>query len=169
MNLDRLKKQLIIDEGKKLTAYKDTLGYWTVGIGHLLTKKDPELMQLEIALKRNPKSTLTISEERCDYFFKNDYEAALKGCKNVWSNFDNFLDEVQEICANMMFNLGQPKIQKLFPSFVKAIAACDYKRAALEMKFNIGLKPDQGECDWYLQTKDRAKRLVSRMEALAKA
>ncbi|MBP7710783.1 MAG: hypothetical protein KA100_06930 [Rickettsiales bacterium] len=169
MNLERLKKQLIIDEGKKLQAYKDTLGFWTVGIGHLLTEKDCELMQLKIALKTNPKATLTISEARCDQLFKNDVEIVLKSCKKIWSNFDNFLDEVQEICANMVFNLGETKIRKLFPSFAKAVAACDYKRAALEMKFNDGLKPEKGNCDWYLQTKDRAKRLVARMEALAKA
>ena len=30
---------LQIDEGLKLSIYKDTEGYWTVGIGHLLTKK----------------------------------------------------------------------------------------------------------------------------------
>lgn len=167
MNLERLKKQLIIDEGCKLQVYKDSLGFWTVGIGHLLTKKDPELMQLEIYLKQNPKTTMTISQERCDQLFKSDLEVVTKSCKNVWSNFDNFPDEVQEICANMMFNLGETKIKKLFPSFVKAVSTSDYKRAALEMTYNNGLKPESGFCDWYLQTKSRAKRLVARMEALA--
>ncbi|WP_373559966.1 glycoside hydrolase family protein, partial [Klebsiella pneumoniae] len=30
---------LRFDEGEKLQVYKDTEGYWTVGIGHLLTKE----------------------------------------------------------------------------------------------------------------------------------
>jgi lysozyme len=167
MNLERLKKQLIIDEGCKLQVYRDSLGFWTVGIGHLLTKKDPELMQLELSLERNPKSTMTISQARCDELFKNDIDVVVKSCKKIWSNFDNFLDEVQEICANMVFNLGETKIRKLFPSFVDAVTRSDYKRAALEMQFNNGLKPESGHCAWYLQTKGRAKRLVARMEALS--
>jgi len=168
MNLERLKKQLIIDEGCRLQVYVDSLGFPTVGIGHLLTKKDPELMQWQLNIKENPKSILSISEARCNELFKNDVEIVVKSCKKIWSNFDKFLDDIQEICANMIFNLGETKMIKLFPSFVKAIAASDYKRAALEMKFNNGLKPELGNCDWYLQTKDRAKRLVARMETIAK-
>ena len=33
-----LYEMLRFDEGEKLQVYKDTEGYWTVGIGHLLTK-----------------------------------------------------------------------------------------------------------------------------------
>ena len=31
-----LTKQLLIDEGEKLSAYQDSLGYWTIGVGHLI-------------------------------------------------------------------------------------------------------------------------------------
>lgn len=36
MNLDRLKQDLLRDEGLRLVSYKDTLGFWTIGVGHLL-------------------------------------------------------------------------------------------------------------------------------------
>ena len=42
MNLDTLRKQLEIDEGVKHDIYLDHLGYPTFGIGHLITKADPE-------------------------------------------------------------------------------------------------------------------------------
>ncbi|NBV06676.1 MAG: hypothetical protein EBS06_05510 [Proteobacteria bacterium] len=167
MILENLKKQLIIDENCKLEIYLDDKGLPTVGIGHLLTKKDPEFMQWQVGIKANPKFVLKITQKRCDELFAKDIESVIHDCKFIWPDFDSFLEEVQEIIANMVFNLGQPKLSKLFPSFIQAIKDRNYKRAALEMKYNNGLKPEQGLCDWYVQTKDRAKRLVNRMETLA--
>ena len=37
-----MRDQLKIDEGVKNYIYKDSLGYPTFGIGHLITSKDPE-------------------------------------------------------------------------------------------------------------------------------
>lgn len=33
-----LNAMLRYDEGEKLTMYKDTEGYFTIGVGHLITK-----------------------------------------------------------------------------------------------------------------------------------
>ena len=38
--IEKLKEDLIRDEGKKLDVYHDHLGYKTVGIGHLILKDD---------------------------------------------------------------------------------------------------------------------------------
>ena len=38
----RLKEEIIADEGVVLKVYRDHLGYFTVGIGHLITPKDEE-------------------------------------------------------------------------------------------------------------------------------
>ena len=40
MNIERLQKQLEIDEGVKYEVYLDHLGLPTCGIGHLLTKEE---------------------------------------------------------------------------------------------------------------------------------
>ena len=42
MNVDRVRKQLEIDEGVVYEIYSDHLGYPTFGIGHLVKKDDPE-------------------------------------------------------------------------------------------------------------------------------
>ena len=42
MNIERLQKQLEIDEGVVYKIYEDHLGYATFGIGHLITKDDLE-------------------------------------------------------------------------------------------------------------------------------
>ena len=42
MDIDKLRKQLEIDEGVLHEIYLDHLGYSTFGIGHLVTDNDPE-------------------------------------------------------------------------------------------------------------------------------
>ena len=42
MNIDKLRRQLEIDEGVKYEVYLDHLKLKTFGIGHLVLDKDPE-------------------------------------------------------------------------------------------------------------------------------
>ena len=94
-------EQLQIDEGVMYEIYRDHLGYLTFGVGHLITKSDPEY--------GFPVGT-TISEERVAQAFEADLDIALRECGmlygHMWSCFPG---EVKEILVNMMFNLGRPK------------------------------------------------------------
>lgn len=48
-----LNAMLRYDEGEKLTMYKDTEGYFTIGVGHLITKnpsRDYALKELDKAV-----------------------------------------------------------------------------------------------------------------------
>ena len=42
MDLEKLRKQLEIDEGVEYKIYKDHLGYLTFGVGHLVLEFDSE-------------------------------------------------------------------------------------------------------------------------------
>lgn len=153
MNLEALKKQLIIDEGCKLDVYLDHLGNPTFGIGHLLTTKDPELMQW----KHLPKGgKMRVSQETVDKAFEKDVAEVCRNCRQVFDDFDELPEEVQQIIANMMFNLGLVRFRK-FTNLIAAIQAKNFKKAAQEMK----------NSKWYEDTKDRAKRLVARMDKFA--
>lgn len=152
MNIEKLKKQLIIDEGVKYEIYFDHLGYATFGIGHLITKQDPEYYLIEQAKK----GKVSISKERVDEVFEKDIKIVLDDCKKLFEYFDEYLDEVKQIIANMMFNLGLTRLSK-FKNFCKAIRERNYKKASLEMI----------DSAWYRQVPNRAKRLVKRMESLA--
>ena len=150
MNLERLKQQLIIDEGVKYRVYLDSKGLPTFGVGHLLTEKDPEWF----AYKNLPKGgTLTVSKERVEQCLEKDIDIACKDCKKVFPDFAVHPSEVQEIVANMMFNLGFPRFTK-FINLIAQINDDNYKLAAREMKNSA----------WYNQVGDRAKRLVARMD-----
>jgi len=146
--LEKLKKELEKDEGVVYAIYFDHLGYATLGIGHLITKNDPEYYLIEQAKK----GKVTISKERVDEAFKQDIKKVLDDCRKVFADFDLFVEELKLIIANMMFNLGLTRFFK-FKKFIKAIKDKNYEEAAREMANSA----------WYLQVPNRAKRLRTRI------
>lgn len=89
-NVDKLESRLIAKEGKKESAYQDSKGYWSIGIGHL------------IDARKNGK----LSEDSIKFIFNED---VVEKCQQL----DNYLpwwrdlDEVrQRIMAELCFNLG---------------------------------------------------------------
>jgi len=147
MNIEQLRKQLEIDEGVKYEIYNDHLGYATFGIGHLVLESDPEHGQ-EIGTE--------VSEERVIEAFEKDVQTVLDECKVLYEDFDDLPEEVQQIIANMMFNMGRPRLSK-FKGMKAGVDARDWDRAADEMV-------DSG---WYRQVTNRADRLVQRMRAVS--
>ena len=103
MDTEKLRKQLEIDEGVKYEIYNDHLGYPTFGIGHLVIPSDIEY----------GKGVGTrISEERVRECFNKDVESVLRDCKLLYEDFYELPEEVQQIVANMMFNMGYGRLSK---------------------------------------------------------
>jgi len=148
MNIDQLQKELKRDEGCVNAIYLDHLNLPTCGIGHLITEWDEEYNQ--------PVGTV-ISDDRVDELFKKDIEVTLEECEILYPNFNNLPEEAQLILANMMFNMGRPRLSK-FKKMNKAIAEGDYLEASLQME----------DSRWYKQVTNRAERLVQRMALLQK-
>ena len=90
MDKDKLRPQLIRHEGEKFSAYQDSLGYWTIGVGRL------------IDARKGGK----ISHEEAMILLDNDIE---EKCKELdahlpwWKNLD---DVRQRVLVNMCFNMG---------------------------------------------------------------
>ena len=101
MNIDTLKDELIADEGVKYEIYLDHLGYKTFGIGHLCRAKDPE-NDMEVGTE--------VSKERVDECFAEDIEKVIDDCTILYDDFYILPEEAQLIIANMMFNLGRPRL-----------------------------------------------------------
>jgi lysozyme len=149
MNRKQLFRQLRIDEGVRYEIYQDHLGYLTFGVGHLITDSDPE----------SGKSIGTrVSEERVIDALKQDVDNAIWDCDVVFgvSKFRELPGPVQEVVVNMMFNLGRPR----FSQFVKFIAALN------ERNWNKAAKEGRDSL-WYHQVKNRAERLMSRLENIS--
>jgi|TARA_R110002020_G_scaffold20151_3_gene69008 lysozyme len=147
MNINQLREEIAVDEGVKLKSYHDHLGLKTVGIGHLCREGEPEYEE--------PLGTY-ISEERCNELFKEDIEITILECHKLYENFDDLPEEAQRIIANMMFNMGRPRLSK-FKGMKAGVDDEDWNRAADEMV----------DSRWYKQVPNRAKRLVERMREIA--
>ena len=147
MNIDRLRKQLEIDEGCKHEIYLDHLGLPTFGIGHLIIDSDPEATK-DVG---DP-----VSDDRVKECFDKDVESVISDCKRLYDDFDELPDEAQEIIANMMFNMGLTRLSK-FKGMKAGVDARDWNKAADEMV----------DSKWYRQVTNRAERLVKRMRSLA--
>ena len=147
MNIENLRKELELDEGVKYEIYNDHLGYATFGIGHLVIDSDPEHGQ-EIGT--------AVSKDRVIEAFNNDVQIVLSDCERLYNDFNVLPEEVQLIIANMMFNMGRPRLSK-FKGMKAGVDAKDWNKAADEMI----------DSAWYRQVPNRAGRLVKRMRALA--
>ena len=147
MNIEQLRKELEVDEGVKYEIYNDHLGYATFGIGHLVIDSDPEHGQ-EIGT--------SVSEDRVIEAFDSDVQIVLADCERLYNDFNVLPEEVQLIIANMMFNMGRPRLSK-FKGMKAGVDAQDWNKAADEMI----------DSAWYRQVPNRAGRLVKRMRALA--
>ena len=143
MNIDQLREELKIDEGVKYEIYLDHLGLPTFGIGHLVVEGDPEYGEAV---------GTPVSESRVNECFDKDVEIMLGECRKLYDDFDDLPEEAQLIIANMMFNMGRPRLSK-FIGMKRGVDDRDWNAAADEMV----------DSRWYRQVTNRADRLVERM------
>ena len=146
MNIEQLREDLKRDEGCVYSVYLDHLNLPTIGIGHLVTEWDEEYGK--------PVGT-TVSEDRVNELFDKDVQVTIEECEQLFGNFQDLPEEVQQILANMMFNLGRPRLSK-FRRLCKAVAERDWQEAAVQME----------DSKWHKQVPNRANRLIERMKAV---
>ena len=146
MNIEQLKETLKVDEGVVYEIYNDHLGYPTFGIGHLVLESDPE---------HGAEVGTPVSEDRVDECFEKDVETVIEDCKKLHDGWDGYPEEVKQIVANMMFNMGLTRLSK-FKRHNAALQSGDWKEAAKEGR----------DSRWYKQVTNRAERLMSRLEAV---
>ena len=147
MNIEQLREQLEVDEGCVYEIYNDHLGYATFGIGHLVTESDPEQGQ---------SLGTPVSSDRVAETFESDIEKVLRDCDIIYEDFADLPEEAQQVIANVMFNMGRPRLSG-FKGMKRGVDSRDWNAAADEMV----------DSAWYRQVTNRADRLVERMRALA--
>ena len=112
MNLDKMKADLIRDEGVRLKPYKDTVGKLTIGVGRNL-------------------DDVGISRDEADFLLMHDIDNAMRDMIRNIPWFAVLPEDVQCGLGNMVFNLGWPRLSK-FKRMLSALEARDYHRAAEE-------------------------------------
>ena len=127
-------------EGVRDRPYKDTLGNWTVGIGHYIGKELPEAMNRRFTRKE------------IDQLFVEDYFSHKKDAEKV-PGYERLDDKGRTVLIDLMYNIGLTTFNK-FKKMKAAIAAGDTQTAAAEMK----------DSRWYTQTGNRSRALVAMMQ-----
>lgn len=145
---------LRIDEGCKLELYKDTEGFWTIGIGQLITKNPSyNVARDELDRLMGRVCNGRITQQEAENLFNSSVEKARKGIlgnatlKPVY----DVLDEVRR-CAliNMVFQMGVTGVAG-FPKGMRLLKARQWDQAAVEL----------ADSRWYKQTPNRAKRVIA--------
>ncbi|MEG6298207.1 glycoside hydrolase family protein [Enterobacter hormaechei] len=143
---------IIYDEGEKLTIYKDTEGYWTIGVGHLLTKspsKDEAIRQLDKLVGTGHYGYINKQESR--KILEIDINQTIKQIgRTELINVYTSLDIIRRTAlVNMCFQLGVQGVLQ-FKKMIQHINAREYEKAADEAL----------NSKWARQTPNRAKRVT---------
>jgi len=110
MTYDRgaLKARLRLEEGEVLHAYQDSLGWWTIGVGHLIDGRKGGSIPPEVS----------------DALLERDlarFEALLDGGIPWWRQLD---DVRQQVVMDLTFNMGwAPGVAGGFDDFTNTLAA----------------------------------------------
>lgn len=145
MDYIKLRNELIRDEGLRYTAYKDTNGYYTIGIGHLLGTF-PRM------------TTITLSEVYALY--RSDVDTALAIVKQLFITFDSLDDVRQRALVNMVFNRGSRRMSTS-TTITPAIKIASQSNNAEDWK-KVKLAINKSE--WASQVGVRASRLANMLE-----
>lgn len=150
-------RQLITeDEGRRKTAYQDSRGIWTAGVGRCLERVP--FSQDELALiKQNdasrigqPWSEWSFSDDEIDLMLDNDITRAERGLRTMLPWFGG-LDEVRQAgLIDMAFNLGVDGVAK-FRKMLDHLKFGEWLMAANEAL----------NSNWEIQVGKRALRIAT--------
>jgi len=127
-----LADQLRAEEGERASAYQDSLGYWTIGVGRLIdARKGGRLRPNEIDVML----TNDIEEKTGEVLAAFPWAAGLDSVR-------------QAVLIGMAFQMGVHGLAS-FTSMLKAAQAGDWTKAADQMMTSL----------WAKQTPHRAQRL----------
>ena len=142
MNIELCKEQIKRHEGEVLNIYEDSLGYKTLGVGHLCKPQDPEY---DWAVGTS------VSQEVVDMYYKDDFVTHLAEAIHIFGSeegFYNLPEDIQHVLVNMCFNLGGTRLSK-FKNMIKACREHNWKEMAVQME----------DSKWYGQVGRRSKEL----------
>src|SRR5690625_1191680 len=150
LNLSRVMRMLSVEEGRRNKPYKDSLGYLTVGVGHLIDPRKggslPDYAQVE--LDRNG----MLEEATIDRLLEDDVMNAVDPLDRTLPETKS-LDEVRNtVLLDMTFQMGIGGLLG-FKNNLRHVREGNYVQAADNMSQSL----------WYRQTPNRAERRINEM------
>jgi len=105
-------------EGVRAHLYRDSLGFWTVGVGHMVDVRKGGWWDDDIAARLN-KNGFSLSPQVIDAYLRDDLASAERDVQELITAKDRLNDARYAALVSMAFNLGASG----FASFTKARAA----------------------------------------------
>jgi lysozyme len=141
VNYEQLERDLIRDEGLKLKPYKDSVGVWTIGVGHNTQARPlPEGMLVNGAITETDAKRLLEQDIM-------EHVAAL--CQALpW--YERLDEPRQRALCNMCFNLGITGLLG-FKNTLALLERGEYEKAAANLAMS----------KWAKQVGPRATRIIA--------
>ena len=136
MGYYNLKKRIKFNEGFSSKPYKDQLGYFTIGYGHLILSHE------KILLKKQ------INKKELEEIFEKDFKKALNNFNSKLKFLTSNKKEA-ELLIEMIFQLGIKNCLN-FKNLIKNMRKSNKYLVCFEMMDSL----------WYKQTPHRVKTLI---------
>jgi lysozyme len=137
MNVVALREQLERHEGRRRSAYRDHLGYLTIGVGRLIDERRGG----------------GLSDDEIDYLLDNDIRRVIVGLAAHIPFWNHLSDAQQQALCNMAFQLGINGVMN-FRRMLTALERGDGRAAHLEAL----------NSNWAKQTPMRAAEVAALLE-----
>ena len=137
--MEEVKQRIKEHEGFRDTVYADSLGYATIGYGHLVLPTD------------NFVEGVTYPKEQLEELFDMDFNQAKQSANELLVGLD-INDIAKGVIVEMCFQLGKPRVMKFKKMWV-AIRNNDFEEAANQMI----------DSAWHKQTTSRCESLAATM------
>ena len=138
--MEEIKQRIKEHEGYRDTVYSDSLGFATIGYGHLVLPTD------------NFVEGVAYDKETLEEVFDNDFKIAVDSARDLLRNIEhNYI--IFGVLVEMCFQLGKPKVSKFNKMFI-ALKEKDLDKASAEM---INSR-------WHKQTPKRCESLANIMK-----
>lgn len=96
-----------------------------------------------------------ITSERVNELYEEDIEGVLNDCRWLFDGWETLPEEIRLVLANMMFNLGLPKLSR-FVEMRACIDRGEWQGMADEMENSL----------WRKQVPNRSARLINRVRSV---
>lgn len=136
MNFDNLKKRIKINEGYSNKPYRDQLGFYTIGYGHLIRKNENKYFKK------------IYNKKYFESIFDKDFNEALNQYNTQFKKKHHGQKE-KELLIEMIYQLG-PKGLSKFKKLLSYLNSKQKYMTCLEMIDSL----------WYQQTPKRVENLI---------
>lgn len=162
--MNSLRALLVLHEGRSAKKYRDSEGYWTIGVGHLIDERKggglPPHIRAELQRRGlDVYDSDPMPEDIIDALLDWDIRVHVERLGNLlpWAYL---LDTVRYVVlCDMIFNLGEEPFDhdgfKDWPMFIEQVRTGQYERAAANMLSTL----------WAKQVGSRAIRLAGMMRS----